>query len=115
MCFLLEREAYFCKNTKKLQTETTFLQKNVCVAIKSTQQEALTIKKLQNCKCDKSYHFAGRLLMQKLYVLPAYFQNSDGRLKRKNGDKKKFGGDKCQTDGPMSDNSNLSMLQKVKF
>ena len=29
--------------------------------------------------------------------------------------KKKFGSDKCQKDGPMSDNLKASMLQKVKF
>ena len=53
MCLPLERGAHSCKITEKIQTKTTYLQKNVCVAIKSGQQKALTIKKLQNCKCDK--------------------------------------------------------------
>ena len=29
--------------------------------------------------------------------------------------KKKFGSDKCQKDGPMSDNLKPSMLQKLKY
>ena len=112
-----------------MQTETTLLQKNVCVAIKSRQQKALTIKKLQNCKCDeccrfadrtleaqiaqrdsifankstqqkapdikklqnckcdKLCRFAGRLHVQIPHVLPTISQNSDGRLKRKSGEK----------------------------
>ena len=69
-----------------------FLQKYVFVAIKSRQQKALTIKKLQNCKCDKSCHFAGRLPVQILHVLlPTIFENSDGRLKRKAAKKKGLG------------------------
>ena len=83
MCFLLERGAYFCKNTKKLQTETTFLQKNVCVAIKSRQQKALTIKKLQNCKCDKCCRVADRALEAQNAQVTSDNQNYDGRLKRK--------------------------------
>ena len=53
--------------------------------------------------------------MQKLHVLPTIFQNSDGRLKRKSGEQKKFGSDKCQKDGPMSAHLKPSMLQKVIF
>ena len=75
---------------KSLQTDPNG-GKNVCIAIKSRQQKAPAIKKLQNCKCDKWCRFAGRLPVQKPRVLPMIFQNSDGRLKRKSGEQKSFG------------------------
>ena len=113
MCFLLERGAYFCKNTKKLQTDTTFLQKNVCAAIKSRQQKAPAIKKLQNCKCDKCCRVADRALEAQNAQVTSENQNYDGRLKRKGDEPNGQKSDKCPKDGPMSPYLRPSMLQKV--
>ena len=89
ICFPLERGAHFCKKYEKIANWDNIFAKNVCIAIKSRQQKAPAIKKLQNCKCDKWCCFAGWLHVQIPHVLPTIFQNSDGRLKRKRGEKKK--------------------------
>ena len=103
----------FCKNTKKLQTETTFLQKYVCAAIKSRQQKAPAIKKLQNCKCDKCCRVADRALEAQNAQVTSENQNYDGRLKRKGDEPNGQKSDKCPKDGPMSPYLRPSMLQKV--
>ena len=51
--------------------------------------------------------------MQNPHVLPRIFQNSDGRLKRKSGEKKTFKSHKCQKDGPMRDNAPKSEILKA--
>ena len=98
---------------KKLQTETTFLQKIVCAAIKSRQQKAPAIKKLQNCKCDKCCRFADRALEAPNAQSTSENQNYDGRLKRKGDEPNGQKSDKCPKDGPMSPYLRPSMLQKV--
>ena len=115
MCFPLERGVHFCKNTNKLQNETACLQTNMCIAIKSRQQKAPDIKKLQNCKCDKFCRFADRALEAKLAHVTSENQNLDGRLVRNRSEQKKFTSDKCQKDGPVSAHLKPSMLQKVNL
>ena len=96
-----------------MQTETTSLQKNVCVAIKSRQQKAPAIKQLQNCKCDKCCRFADRALEAQNAQVTSENQNYDGRLKRKGDEPNGQKSDKCPKDGPMSPYLRPSMLQKV--
>ena len=106
-------DAYFCKTTKKLQSDVPFLQTNVCIAIKSRQQKAPAIKKLQNCKCDKCCRFADRALEAQNAQVTSENQNYDGRLKRKGDEPNGQKSDKSPKDGPMSPYLRPSMLQKV--
>ena len=113
MCFLLERGAHFCKNMESMQNMTSFLQKIVCIAVKSRQQNAPASKKLQNCKCDKCCRVADRALEAQNAHLTSENQNYDGRLKRKGDEPNGQKSDKCSKDGPMSLYLRHLMLQKV--
>ena len=115
MCFLIERGAYFCKNIKKLQTATTFLQKTVCAAIKSRQQKAPAIKKLHNSKCDTCCRVVDRAFEAQNAQVTSENQHYDGRLKRKGDEPNGQKSDKCPKDGPMSPYLRPSMLQKWMF
>ena len=83
------------------------------MAIKSRQQKAPAIKKLQNCKCDRCCRFADRALEAQNAHVASENQNYDGRLKRKGDEPNGQKSDKCPKDGPMSPYLRPSILQKV--
>ena len=75
-------EHIFAKIRKNTTRANNFA-KNVCVAIRSRQQKAPAIKKLQNRKCDKCCRVADRALEAQIAQVTSDNPNFDGRLKRK--------------------------------